>query len=199
MFYDIDDSWNFNIDGDLKLTTNYADSIKHRILCPLHYLNIYYTEYGSKLYQQLGERFNRNIVNNIIEETLKQDVNILKYEIRDISFKQGILKIDLKVNSEDIFIVYDEISKAVLNSMTIKSIQLFDNVINIKGLVYEQEFETEVSLINMFNLNHNLYYSYEIIDYFLNNYELEINMLVNGERKTGHVNLHEYLNIHGGD
>lgn len=199
MFYDIDDSWNFNEDGDLKLTTNYADSIKHRILCPLHYLNIYYTEYGSELYKQLGERFNRNIVNNVIEETLKQDVNVSKYTIRDISFKKGILSIDLKVNEEDIFIIYDEINKAVLNSMMIKSIQLFNNILNIKGLIYEQEFETEVSLINLLGLNQNKYYSYEIIDYFLENYELKINILVNDEKMTGHIDLHEYLNIHGGN
>lgn len=198
MYYDIDDSWNFDINGDLKLTTNYADSIKHRILCPLHYLDIYYTEYGSTLYQQLGERFNRNIVSNIIEQTLKQDKSVLKYTIRDISFKGGILKIDLKVNEEDIFIVYDETKKAVINSMSIKSIQLFDNVINIKGNVFEEEFETQVSLINLFNLNQNVYYSYEIIDYFLNNYELEINMLVNNERMTGFVKLNEYLNIYRG-
>ena len=40
MYSDIDDKWMFNGDGDLKINYNYRQSIKHRLLCPLHYLNI---------------------------------------------------------------------------------------------------------------------------------------------------------------
>ena len=95
MYSDIDDEWSFTETGDLKINYNYRQSIKHRLLCPLHYLNIYYENYGSNLYQQLGERYNKDIVFDEVNNTLKQDINIYNYEINQISFIDGELILSL--------------------------------------------------------------------------------------------------------
>lgn len=116
MYSDIDDEWSFTETGDLKINYNYRQSIKHRLLCPLHYLNIYYENYGSNLYQQLGERYNKDIVFDEVNNTLKQDINIYNYEINQISFIDGELILSLTINGDNIWFsyhIYDEINEFI--------------------------------------------------------------------------------------
>ena len=116
MYSDIDDEWSFTETGDLKINYNYRQSIKHRLLCPLHYLNIYYENYGSNLYQQLGERYNKDIVFDEVNNTLKQDINIYNYEINQISFIDGELILSLTINGDDVWFsyhIYDEINEFI--------------------------------------------------------------------------------------
>ena len=94
MYSDIDDKWMFNSTGDLTINYNYRQSIKHRLLCPLHYLNIYYENYGSNLYQQLGEKYNEDIIYDEINEFINIDCEIY-YE------EDWKLKITVNINSNE--------------------------------------------------------------------------------------------------
>ena len=181
MYSDIDDKWSFNETGDLKINYNYRQSIKHRLLCPLHYLNIYYENYGSNLYQQLGERYNEEIVFEEVSNTLRQDVNIYNYEINQISFIDGELILSLTINGDDIWFsyhIYDEINE----------------FINVDcDVYYEEDWKLKITV----NINSNEYFYIKNLNEMLGDIEtisyvncehknemIEINLIINGFKET---------------
>lgn len=136
MYTDVDYRWNFNEDGDLRLTNNYRQSIKLRVLCPLNYLNIYYDNYGSELHKQLGEKYNEEIIIDELHKTLKQDTNIINYSIDNLVFENGDLTIYLTVNGEPIFFYYnlyleDEKILSLKTDEVEVNASIYDDVINL--------------------------------------------------------------------
>lgn len=186
MYSDIDDKWSFNETGDLKINYNYRQSIKHRLLCPLHYLNIYYENYGSNLYQQLGERYNEEIIFEEVSNALRQDVNIYNYEINQISFIDGELVLSLTINGDDIWFsyhIYDEINE----------------FINVDcDVYYEEDWKLKITV----NINSNEYTYIKNLNEMFGDIEtisyvncehkneiIEINLIINGFKETIKCNL----------
>ena len=186
MYSDIDDKWMFNSTGDLTINYNYRQSIKHRLLCPLHYLNIYYENYGSNLYQQLGERYNEDIVYDEVSNTLKQDVNIYNYEINQISFIDGELILSLTINGDNVWFsyhIYDEINE----------------FINVDcEIYYEENWKLKITV----NINSNEYVYIKNLNEMFGDIEtisyidcehinetIEINLIINGFKEIIKCNL----------
>lgn len=101
-YCDIDNSWSFNEFGDLELTTDYGQSISNRVSCPRDFLNIYYEDYGSDLEECLGEHFEEESVRFYLEEALKQDSQIVTYEIMDINLVDGEVIAELIVDGVEL-------------------------------------------------------------------------------------------------
>ena len=186
MYSDIDDKWMFNSTGDLTINYNYRQSIKNRLLCPLHYLNIYYENYGSNLYQQLGERYNEDIVYDEVSNTLKQDVNIYNYEINQISFIDGELILSLTINGDNVWFsyhIYDEINE----------------FINVDcEIYYEENWKLKITV----NINSNEYVYIKNLNEMFGDIEtisyidcehinetIEINLIINGFKEIIKCNL----------
>ena len=186
MYSDIDDKWMFNSTGDLTINYNYRQSIKHRLLCPLHYLNIYYENYGSNLYQQLGEKYNEDIIYDEVSNTLKQDVNIYNYEINQISFIDGELILSLTINGDNVWFsyhIYDEINE----------------FINIDcEIYYEEDWKLKITV----NINSNEYVYIKNLNEMFGDIEtisyvncehkneiIEINLIINGFKEIIKCNL----------
>lgn len=76
---DIDTSWTFNEQGDLKLISNdenIKQTILNRLNCNINQLDIYYEEYGSLLQNMLGAKLseeNLEFIRIEIETSLAQD------------------------------------------------------------------------------------------------------------------------------
>ena len=193
MYSDIDDKWMFNGDGDLKINYNYRQSIKHRLLCPLHYLNIYYENYGSNLYKQLGERYNEDIIYDEVSNTLKQDVNIYNYEINQISFTDGELILSLTINGDNVWFsyhIYDEINKFIDVECEI----YFENdwKLRIIANVNSNEFVYVKNLNEMFGDIETVSY----VDCQHKNEIIEINLIVNGFKENIKCDLNgEIINL----
>lgn len=103
---DIDSSWTFNNDGDLILTSeenNLVQSIQNRLSCPHDSLNLFYYEYGSKLWNFMGWKRTPEtlqFIRNEIVETLKQEPRIIDYEL-NLSFTDTGLKVDLVLRYDE--------------------------------------------------------------------------------------------------
>lgn len=191
MYCDVEDTWSFNSNGDLNLTDNYGESIKHRVFCPLNYLNIYYDKYGSTLYKQLGENFNKEIIRNEIDFILKQDVNVKYYEIIDISFDGFNLVIKLLINEDDIVINYKMAEEKVEENVVIKQLDIYVNTLILQLSIYKFDTEMNFNLIDLLDLDFNTNYRYEVIDYKIENNQLILNINVNDERKNCIITLFE--------
>lgn len=192
MYYDVKDSWMFDDDGDLLLTTDYSDNVKHRIMCPLHYLNIYYERYGSTLYQQLGERFDKEIIESELAIALEQDINVRKYTIRSIDFDGETLTIDMKVNEEDIIIRYDTIKKEVVENIIIQSVSIYINKLIVNYTIYDLNNEMEYSLYDMLSLDVSNPYTFHLVNYTFENNILDVELLVNNEKRTLSIDMTDY-------
>lgn len=186
MYSDIDDEWSFTETGDLKINYNYRQSIKHRLLCPLHYLNIYYENYGSNLYHQLGERYNKDIVFDEVNKTLKQDINIYNYEINQISFIDGELILSLTINGDNIWFsyhIYDEINEFINVDCEIYyeenwKLKIIVNI-NSNEYVYIKDLNEmfgDIETISYVNCEHK-------------NEIIEINLIINGFKEIIKCNL----------
>ena len=192
MYNDIDDSWMFNEQGDLKINQNYRQSIKHRLLCPLHYLNIYYENYGSNLYLQLGEKYNKDIVFDEVSNTLKQDVNIYNYQINEISFINGELILSLTINGDDVWFsyhIFDEINKFIDVDCSI----FHDNGWKMQ-ITLNINSEEHIFVKNL----NDLFGTIETISYINCNHKnelIEVDLIVNGYKHILKYNLNgELLN-----
>lgn len=192
MYYDVKDSWMFDDDGDLLLTTDYGDNVKHRIMCPLHYLNIYYERYGSTLYQQLGERFDKEIIESELAIALEQDINVRKYTIRSIDFDGETLTIDMKVNEEDIIIRYDTIKEEVVENIIIQSVSIYINKLIVNYTIDDLNNEMEYSLYDMLSLDVSNPYTFHLVNYTFENNILDVELLVNNEKRTLSIDMTNY-------
>ena len=179
MYGDISDRWSFDDKGDLQISRNYRQSIKHRLLCPLHYLNIYYENYGSNLYQQLGERYNQDMVSEEIRNALEQDVNIYNYSINEITFIDGDLTLNLTINGDNIFFtyhIYDEINQFITVDSEIyintENNYILKMIVNINDEMYIYE----KNLSDIFEIENISY-----IDSYYRNEIIEIDLIINGE------------------
>lgn len=190
MYSDIDDEWSFTETGDLKINYNYRQSIKHRLLCPLHYLNIYYENYGSNLYQQLGERYNEEIVFEEVSNTLRQDVNIYNYEINSIDFINGELILNLTINGDNVWFsyhIYDEMNEFI----TVDSEIFYDENWKLKVILNINSSE----YIFIKNLNE-IYGEIETVSYmncYRENEIINIELIINGIKTTLNMDLNGNL------
>ena len=177
MYSDVDDRWMFNETGDLRLNYNYRQSIKHRLLCPLHYLNIYYENYGSNLYQQLGERYNEDIVFEEVSNTLRQDVNIYNFEINEIDFTDGELILNLTINGDNVWFsyhIYDELNEFI----TVDSEIFFEESWKLKIIlnINYSEYIFIKDLSNIFSDIETISY----INCYRENEMINVELIVNG-------------------
>ena len=177
MYSDVDDKWMFNETGDLRLNYNYRQSIKHRLLCPLHYLNIYYENYGSNLYQQLGERYNEDIVFEEVSNTLRQDVNIYNFEINEIDFTDGELILNLTINGDNVWFsyhIYDELNEFI----TVDSEIFFEESWKLKIIlnINYSEYVFIKDLSNIFSDIETISY----INCYRENEMINVELIVNG-------------------
>ena len=186
MYSDIDDKWSFTETGDLKINYNYRQSIKHRLLCPLHYLNMYYENYGSNLYQQLGERYNEEIVFEEVSNTLRQDINIYNYEINNIDFIDGELILNLTINGDNVWFsyhIYDEMNEFI----TVDSEIFYDENWKLKVILNINSSE----YIFIKNLN-KIYGEIETVSYmncYRENEIINIELIINGFKKILKIDL----------
>lgn len=180
MYSDIDDEWSFTKTGDLKINYNYRQSIKHRLLCPLHYLNIYYENYGSNLYQQLGEKYNEEIVFEEVSNTLKQDVNIYNYEINSIDFIDGELILNLTINGDNVWFsyhIYDEINRFINVDCEI----YYDNdwILNMILFINSNEYSYKFDLNDLYGNIENISY----VNSEIKNEKISVELIMNGLKK----------------
>lgn len=108
-YYDFDDSWTFDENGDLKITTDYMQNIVNRFQCPKDYLSIYYSDrYGSELTDLLGTNYNEEHARFVIKETLDEDDNILTYTIDELDYHLGKLTAYITINGVEVTLTLEE-------------------------------------------------------------------------------------------
>ena len=107
---DINKSWSFNEQGDLKLVTdndNLVQAVYNRLSCYKPLMDIYYLDYGGFLSLYYGKRRTQETLNFMrieIEYILQQEPRILYYDL-DLNYADdGAVKIDLNlsVNNEEV-------------------------------------------------------------------------------------------------
>lgn len=134
---DFNSNWQFT-DGDLVIVKdkdNLIQSIINRFNTKLDSLNLFYTEYGSKIYGFLGWEHNEDTLNFIeleINDTLKQDPRCQNYSVNVSYYKGKILA--------GVTITFDEEMDLTFNLVLNKNgrINLFNSTIESE-LVEEEE------------------------------------------------------------
>jgi len=107
-YRDILSNWSFNTNGDLNLTTDYGQSLKERLNCPIGYLNRYYNDYGSEIPQIIGEHYNEEKIKLKLQQTLNQDKNITDYSINEIKYSNGLVNVIINIDGVDIELTIGE-------------------------------------------------------------------------------------------
>jgi hypothetical protein len=111
-YCDFDNSWTFNNNGDLTLTTDYFQSVSNRFNCPRDYLSIYYgLKYGSDLKDLLGDNYNEEHCRLVINKTLNDDQNITTYTINEITYTKGVFTAYLTIDGVEIILDISEMEE----------------------------------------------------------------------------------------
>lgn len=111
---DIDSEWSF-ANGDLLLVSNYGNlnqAIINRLNTDLDFYSIFYTKYGGRLFEQMGELNHPTIHEYIrieVEDTVMQDPRIQNVECTVNKHSSNTVECDLMI------VLYDETTVTNLN------------------------------------------------------------------------------------
>lgn len=111
---DIDSEWSF-ANGDILLVSNYGNlnqAIINRLNTDLDFYSIFYTKYGGRLFEQMGELNHPTIHEYIrieVEDTLMQDPRIQNVECTVNKHSSNTVECDLMI------VLYDETTVTNLN------------------------------------------------------------------------------------